>query len=67
MIIIMSTREDGTFVPPEVLAEEILEVAPDTKVNQVRGPISGVKVPEAAAVKWLMRTYTASGNKRKGV
>lgn len=67
MIIILSNREDGSFTPPEVLAEEILEIAPDTKVNQVRGPISGVKVPEPVAVKWLMRTYTASGNKRKGV
>lgn len=66
-IIILSRDDDGNKrAAPAVLAEEILEDSPDATVRIVKGPITGVEVSDRAAVRWLMRTYTASGNLRKG-
>lgn len=68
MSIIILSRDDegGHRGAPHELADEILEDSPDEVVRIVKGPISGVKVSDAAAVRWLMRTYTANGNLRKG-
>ncbi len=68
MAVIITSRdgEGGRRQAPHVLAEEILEDSPDETVRIVKGPISGVEVSDAAAVRWLMCTYTTSGNKRKG-
>lgn len=66
-MIILSRDDEGNPRGVHALIEEVLEVAPDTEVRIVKGPISGIEVPDTAAVAWLMRTYTASGKKRKGV
>lgn len=66
-VIILSRDDEGRPRSIGDLVEEVLEVAPDTVARIVKGPISGIEVPETAAVAWLMRTYTASGKKRKGV
>lgn len=66
-IVILSRDDDGNArSAPHVLAEEILEDSPGETVRLVKGPLSGVEVSDEAAVRWLMRSYTASGKPRKG-
>lgn len=66
-VIITSHDDEGAFRgAPHELAEQVLEVAPDETVGIVKGAVSGVKVSDRAAVLWLMQSYTASGNPRKG-
>lgn len=68
MIIISSKGPGGKWrASPAELCEQVLEVQPDAVCRIIKGPISGIEVDEAAAVKWLMRTYTATGKRRKGV
>lgn len=65
-IVILSDRDDGEHIGAAELAERVLEVAPEATVRLVKGSMSGVQVDDAAAVRYLMGIYTASGNKRKG-
>lgn len=68
MTVIITTVDDegNSRGAPHDLADAILEVAPDEVVGIVKGAVSGVKVSDRAAVLWLMQSYTASGNPRKG-
>lgn len=65
-IVILTHRDDGDRISSTVeLAERVLEACPDATVRMVKGSLQGVEVSDRAAVKYLMTTYTASGNKRK--
>jgi hypothetical protein len=66
---VIFTGDDGNgnpYPPLSRMADDILEIAPDEVVKYVKGSTSGVMVSEKAAVLYLMRRYTASGNPRKG-
>lgn len=65
-VIITPVRDDGGHVPTTELIDQVLTVAPDAVCRLVKGPIQGVEVDDAAAVRYLMTMYTASGRKRKG-
>lgn len=66
MVIISSISDDGSHrASPAELCEQVLEVAPEAVCTIVKGPITGIRVDDAVAVKWLMRTYTAAGRRRR--
>jgi hypothetical protein len=66
MIIISTNDDDGNRrASPAELTEQVREGTPDAKVTVLKGPISGIQVDDVAAVRWLMRTYTAAGKRRK--
>lgn len=66
-VIFTGETADGKPYPPLTqMADAILEVAPNETIRYVKGSTSGVMVSEKAAVLYLMQSYTASGNPRKG-
>ena len=66
-VIFTGDRADGKPYPPlSEMADAILEVAPDETIRYVKGSTSGVMVSEKAAVLYLMKSHTTSGNLRKG-
>lgn len=66
MIIISTRGDDGTMrASAAELAEQVREDSPDAQITVLKGPISGIQVDDATAVRWLMRTYTAAGKRRK--
>lgn len=68
MVIIESRDEQGRWRgSPAELAEQVLEVAPQAVCTVIRGPITGIQVSDRAGALWLMRTWTATGKRRRGV
>jgi hypothetical protein len=66
MMIISTRGDDGTpRASSAELAEQVREDSPDAKITVLKGPISGLQVDDATAVRWLMRRYTVAGNRRK--
>jgi hypothetical protein len=66
MIIISTRDDDGVMRASSAeLAEQVREDTPDAKITVLKGPISGIQVDDVAAVRWLMRSYTAAGKPRK--
>lgn len=66
-MMIISTRDDdgNQRASSAELAEQVREDSPDAKITVLKGPISGLQVDDASAVRWLMRRYTVAGNRRK--